>query len=42
MNGASGEEQRKEKVDSCYAYSAQREVVAKLWPELRQPAPNLD
>lgn len=42
MNSASGEEQRKERVDSCYAYSSQGEVVARLWPELRQPAPRFD
>jgi len=27
---------RKAKVDSCYAYSAEREVVATLWPELHR------
>ena len=25
------------KIDSCFAYAAHREVVAKLWPHLRQP-----
>ncbi len=36
MNDVSGEAQRQQKVDSCYAYGAQREVVAKLWPNLRR------
>ena len=25
------------KVDSCYAYSAQREVVARYWPAFHRP-----
>jgi hypothetical protein len=28
---------RMAKVDSCYAYAAEREVVARLWPELHRP-----
>lgn len=32
--------QRLAKVDSCYAYSGERTVVARLWPELHRPAPN--
>jgi hypothetical protein len=31
------EEQRRAKVDSCYAYAGHREVVAKLWPHLHRP-----
>lgn len=31
---------RTAKVDSCYAYSAEREIVAKLWPELARPRQN--
>lgn len=27
------------KVDSCYAYAAERTVVARLWPELHRSAP---
>jgi Protein of unknown function (DUF2889) len=27
--------QKKKKIDSCYAYDSEREVVAKLWPNLR-------
>jgi hypothetical protein len=39
MNASGGDRQRREKVDSCYAYGAHREVVARLWPDLqRQPA----
>lgn len=34
---ADGEAQRQAKVDSCYAYAAQREVVARLWPHLHRP-----
>jgi hypothetical protein len=30
--------QRAAKVDSCFAYAAEREVVATLWPELVRPA----
>lgn len=33
------EAQREAKVDSCYAYAAEREVVARLWPHLHRPAP---
>lgn len=29
--------QRLAKVDSCYAYSGERTVVARLWPELHRP-----
>ena len=36
INNADNEAQRRAKVDSCYSYSAEREVVAKLWPHLRR------
>jgi len=36
MNASDGEKQREEKINSCYAYGAQREVVARLWPNLKQ------
>jgi hypothetical protein len=32
-----GNDQYKTKVDSCYAYAAEREIVARLWPNLRKP-----
>ena len=31
------EAMRQAKVDSCYAYAAQRAVVAQLWPHLHRP-----
>lgn len=31
------EAQQREKVDSCFAYAAEREVVAQLWPHLHRP-----
>lgn len=34
------EEQRLAKVDSCYAYAAEREVVARLWPHLHRKRNN--
>lgn len=37
MNDPGSEAQRQAKVDSCYAYAAQREVVARLWPHLHRP-----
>ena len=36
MNRADGLALRQKKVDSCYTYSAGREVVAQLWPDLRR------
>jgi hypothetical protein len=30
---ASALQTRPAKIDSCYAYSSQREVVARFWPE---------
>mgnify|MGYP003455675422 CR=1 FL=1 len=36
MNDSGGEAERLQKIDSCYAYGAQREVVAKLWPNLQR------
>ena len=36
LASADGDEQRRSKVDSCYAYDAQREVVARLWPQMRR------
>lgn len=38
VNEPGNEEQRRAKVDSCYAYAAEREVVARLWPHLHRPA----
>jgi hypothetical protein len=32
-----GNEEQKSKIDSCYAYARDREVVARLWPHLRKP-----
>lgn len=40
INAPGGEAQRRAKVDSCYAYSAERDVVAQLWPELHRPPSN--
>lgn len=38
INDPANEQQRAAKVDSCYAYAAEREVVARLWPHLsRRP-----
>lgn len=34
INAPENESQRLAKVDSCYAYSASRDVVAQLWPHL--------
>jgi hypothetical protein len=31
-----GNDEHKSKIDSCYAYGSQREVVARLWPDLRK------
>jgi hypothetical protein len=30
---------RPKKIDSCYAYGAQREVVRMVWPQFHRPAP---
>lgn len=38
INNPDNEAQRRGKVDSCYAYAAEREVVARLWPHLQRPA----
>lgn len=38
INEPASEAQRVAKVDSCYAYAAEREVVARLWPHLSRPA----
>lgn len=40
INLPDSEAQRRAKVDSCFAYAAHREVVARLWPELHRPHPN--
>jgi hypothetical protein len=34
LNDPQNESQRGAKVDSCYAYAAEREIVARLWPHL--------
>ncbi len=39
MSAPGGEKERSGKVNSCYAYSDQREVVATLWPHLHRKAP---
>lgn len=39
-NSPGNEHLREAKVDSCYAYSAEREVVARLWPHLYRPRQN--
>jgi hypothetical protein len=36
INDPAQEAQRHAKVDSCYAYAAEREVVARLWPHLHR------
>jgi Protein of unknown function (DUF2889) len=42
MNGPGGELQRRAKVDSCFAYAAHRDVVARLWPDLHRADPDAD
>ena len=37
VNEPGNEAMRLAKVDSCYAYGAEREVVARLWPHLHRP-----
>jgi Protein of unknown function (DUF2889) len=39
INAPGNERERSAKVDSCYAYAAQREVVARLWPQLHRKDP---
>ncbi|HEY4066939.1 MAG TPA: DUF2889 domain-containing protein, partial [Burkholderiaceae bacterium] len=39
INEPGSEAQRRAKVDSCFAYAAEREVVARLWPHLHTPPP---
>ena len=36
INNPENDAQRRAKVDSCYAYAAEREVVAQLWPDLHR------
>ena len=31
-----GNDEHKSKIDSCYAYGRDREVVARLWPNVRK------
>lgn len=38
INRPGSDAQRRAKVDSCYAYGAEREVVTRLWPHLSRPA----
>ncbi|WP_326534340.1 DUF2889 domain-containing protein [Pseudorhodoferax sp.] len=38
INLPGSEAQRQAKVDSCYAYAAEREVVGQLWPHLHRSA----
>jgi hypothetical protein len=37
LNAAGDGMERRKKVDSCYAYAAHRDVVARLWPHLHKP-----
>lgn len=37
INAEGGDAERQSRIDSCYAYGSQREVVARLWPQLRRP-----
>ena len=37
LNDPANEEERRKRVDSCFAYAAEREVVAQLWPHLHRP-----
>ena len=39
LNAPGSESERAGKVNSCYAYGEQREVVARLWPHLHRQAP---
>jgi len=38
INDPTSEQQRKAKVNSCFAYAGHREVVAQLWPHLHVPS----
>jgi hypothetical protein len=42
LNDPGGGPQRLAKVNSCYAYAAEREVVAHLWPHLHTPRTELE
>jgi hypothetical protein len=42
INLPGSEAQRLAKVDSCYAYAAEREVVARLWPHLHRSPDRLN
>lgn len=42
LNQPGNEAARAGKVNSCYAYSEEREVVARLWPELHKAKPRQD
>jgi hypothetical protein len=37
LNDPANEDERRKRVDGCYAYAAEREVVARLWPHLHRP-----
>ena len=37
LNDPANEPERRKRVDSCFAYAAEREVVARLWPHLHRP-----
>ncbi|MCA0240015.1 MAG: DUF2889 domain-containing protein [Proteobacteria bacterium] len=37
LNQSGSDAERQRKVGSCYAYAAEREVVARLWPQLHRP-----
>ena len=36
LNDPANEQERRKRVDSCFAYAAEREVVARLWPHLHR------
>lgn len=37
LNDPANEHERLKRIDSCFAYAAEREVVARLWPHLHRP-----
>jgi hypothetical protein len=40
LNDPANENERRKRVDSCFAYAAEREVVARLWPHLHKKRPS--
>ena len=39
MASADGDQERLDRIDSCYSFGAQREIVARLWPQLKRENP---